>query len=599
MKAYCPTIHQTIRWKTRSVSVGLLGIGGFNPIRIQSMTTSATTDVAATVDQIIKLADMGCDLVRVTVQGIKEANACEKIKSTLLQKGYTIPLIADIHFSPSAAIRAVEFVDKIRINPGNYADRQVLRDYTPKEYENSLDRIEEKLVPLIELCKKYKKALRIGTNHGSLSNRIMYHFGDTARGMVESALEFAKICRKYEYHDLIFSMKSSNPKVMIRAYRFLAHEMMKLGWNYPLHIGVTESGQGEDGRIKSSVGIGSLLLDGLGDTIRVSLTEDPWAEILPCKRLISLYHSYLGKGVFPFKESNCFELRTVKKLAYLHPESSVFLRSELLPISFEGEELVPDVLVDTSTNCITFQPTCGQAKSIPLLSLESGYKSTNPFALHLENTFDIDPAILKSTYLEFIVVSPAISRIHYCRYVSSWLQSHHSDIPLILHFTYSSTLEQAIIEAAAEFGSLLCDGIGNGIWLDAADSPKILYKISLSILQATRKRITKTEFISCPSCGRTLFDLQLVSTQIRERTAHLPGVKIAIMGCIVNGPGEMADADFGYVGSKPGKIDLYVGKKCVEKDIESSQAVDRLIDLIKRNNRWIEPKISQKNLSYS
>lgn len=592
MKEYCPTIHQTIRWKTRSVSVGLLGIGGLNPIRIQSMTTSPTTDVATTVDQIIKLADVGCDLVRVTVQGIKEANACEKIKSILLQKGYTIPLIADIHFSPSAAIRAVEFVDKIRINPGNYADRQILRDYTPKEYQNSLDRIEEKLVPLIELCKKYKKALRIGTNHGSLSNRIMYHFGDTARGMVESALEFAKICRRYEYHDLIFSMKSSNPNVMIGSYRFLVHEMMKLGWNYPLHIGVTESGQGKDGRIKSSVGIGSLLLDGLGDTIRVSLTEDPWAEILPCKQLISLYHSYLGKGILPFKESNCFESRIVRKLAYLHPESSVFLRSELSFISSKGEELVPDVLVYTSTNCITFRPTCGQPKSIPLLSLESGYKSTNPFALHLENTFDIDPAILKSTYLEFIVVSPAISRIHYCRYVSSWLQNHNSDIPLILHFTYSSTLDQTIIESAAEFGSLLCDGIGNGIWLDASDSPKILHKISLSILQATRKRITKTEFISCPSCGRTLFDLQLVSKQIRDRTAHLPGIKIAIMGCIVNGPGEMADADFGYVGSKPGRIDLYVGRKCVEKNIESALAVDHLINLIKRNNQWIEPKKS-------
>lgn len=592
MKEYCPASHQTIRWKTRSVSIGVIGIGGSNPIRIQSMTTSPTTDVPATVDQIIRLADTGCDLARVTVQGMKEANACEKIKSALLQRGYTIPLIADIHFFPSAAIRAVEFVDKVRINPGNYADKQILKNYTPKEYQNNLNRIEEKLIPLIELCKKYKKALRIGTNHGSLSNRIMYHFGDTPRGMVESALEFAKICRKYEYHDFIFSMKSSNPKVMIASYRFLVHEMMKLSWNYPLHIGVTESGQGKDGRIKSSIGIGSLLLDGLGDTIRVSLTEDPWAEIRPCKQLISLYYSYLGKGISPFQKVNHFESRPVKKLSYLHPESSVFLRNETFSINSKQEDLVPDVLVCAATKPITFQFTGDKVKPIPLLSLQSSLMSTTPFALHLENTFDIDPEILKSPYLQFIVVSPAISRIHYCRYISSWLQNHNSHIPLILHFIYSSTLDQTIIEAAAEFGSLICDGIGNGIWLDAPYSTKMLLTISLSILQATRQRITKTEFISCPSCGRTLFDLQLVSKQIRKRTAHLPGIKIAIMGCIVNGPGEMADADFGYVGSKPGKIDLYVGRKCVEKNIDSSLAVDHLINLIKRNNQWIEPKKS-------
>lgn len=597
MKEYCPAINQTIRWKTRNVLVGSLGIGGMNPIRIQSMTTSPTTDVAATVDQIIRLADMGCDLARVTVQGMKEAAACERIKSTLLQKGYTIPLIADIHFFPNAAIRVVEFVDKIRINPGNYADKQALTAYTPEEYQNSLDRIEEKLAPLIHLCKKYKRALRIGTNHGSLSNRIMYHFGDTPIGMVESAIEFARICRKYDYHEFIFSMKSSNPKVMIASYRLLVQEMMSLTWNYPLHIGVTESGEGEDGRIKSSVGIGSLLLDGLGDTIRVSLTEDPWAEILPCKQLISLYNSYLGKGIPTFKESNRPILRTPKKLTYFHPDSSVFLRREPFPIASQKIDSDPDVLAFTTNNSIAFQSMHCNTASIPLLSLQSSYTSNIPFALHLENTLDIDPDILQSTNLQFIVISPTISRIHYCRYVSSWLQNHNSDIPVILHFSYSSNLAQTIIEAATEFGSLLCDGIGNGIWLDAPYPTEMLHKISLSILQATRKRITKTEFISCPSCGRTLFDLQLVSKQIRDRTAHLPGIKIAIMGCIVNGPGEMADADFGYVGSKPGKIDLYVGRKCIEKDIESSAAVDRLIDLIKRNNRWIEPKTIVKTLS--
>lgn len=589
MKEYCPSINQTTRWKTRDVLVGSVGIGGTNPIRIQSMTTSPTIDVAATVGQIIRLADMGCDLARVTVQGMKEAAACERIKSTLIQKGYTIPLIADIHFFPNAAMRVVEFVDKIRINPGNYADKQALTSYTPKEYQNSLDRVEEKLAPLIHLCKKYKRALRIGTNHGSLSSRIMYHFGDTPIGMVESAIEFARICRKYDYHELIFSMKSSNPKVMIASYRLLVQEMIKLGWNYPLHIGVTESGEGEDGRIKSSVGIGSLLLDGLGDTIRVSLTEDPWAEILPCTQLISLYNSYLGKGIPPFAESSRPISRMPKKLTYFHPDSSLFLRRESFSIASQKTDFNPDISAFTTNNSITFQST-DSTTPIPLLSLQSSYTSNLPFALHLENTLDIDPDILQSTNLQFIVISPTISRIHYCRYVSSWLQSYNSDIPIILHFSYYSNLPQTIIEAAAEFGSLLCDGIGDGIWLDAAHPLEMLHKISLGILQATRKRISKTEFISCPSCGRTLFDLQLVSKQIRERTAHLPGIKIAIMGCIVNGPGEMADADFGYVGSKPGKIDLYVGHKCVEKNIDSILAVDRLIGLIKRNNQWIEPK---------
>lgn len=584
---YCSSIHKTVRWKTREVFVGSIGIGGGNPIRIQSMTTSPTTDITATVDQIIKLADMGCDLARITVQGMKEANACEKIKSALIQKGYMIPLIADIHFFPNAAIRVVEFVDKVRINPGNYADRQILKSYSQKDYQESLEKIEEKLVPLIILCKKYKKALRIGTNHGSLSNRIMYYFGDTPLGMVTSAIEYAKICFKYDYHDLVFSMKSSNPKVMIASYRLLVQEMIKLGWNYPLHIGVTESGEGKDGRIKSSIGIGSLLLDGLGDTIRFSLTEDPWAEILPCKQLISFSNSYLGKGVPLFEELLRPLLRNPKKLPYLHPNISVFLRDKSLPLFPPTAD--PEVIVTTTEDSTIFQPTVSKIAPIPLLTLDSGYKQTTPFALHLEDIFDIDASILQSKNLEFIVVSSKISRIHYSRYISSWLQKNNSDIPIILHFSYSSNLNQTIIEAASEFGSLLCDGIGDGIWLDSSHPIDVIYEISLSILQAAHKRITKTEFISCPSCGRTLFDLQLVSKQIRDRTAHLPGIKIAIMGCIVNGPGEMADADFGYVGSKPQKIDLYVGRKCVEKEIESSQAVDRLIDLIKRNNRWIEP----------
>lgn len=521
---YCESIYQTRRFPTREIKVGSLGIGGDNPIRIQSMTTTNTRDVEATVAQIIELADAGCEIARVTVQGKKEALACEQIKSGLLQKGYSIPLVADIHFYPPAALLVSEFVDKVRINPGNFIDKRAsfkVIEYDDESYNRELIKIEEGFTPLVEKCKRLKKAMRIGTNHGSLSDRIMNRFGDTPRGMVESAVEFAKICRKLDYHDFCFSMKASNALVMIHAYRLLNAEMIKLGWNYPLHLGVTEAGEGEDGRIKSAMGIGALLLDGLGDTIRVSLTEDPVHEIDPCKRLIAFANQKRGVGIAPFEETRDFtnlNRRAVNISAPFHEQGSVLVRNE-------GPFISKD-------QCIIFRPK--------------------------------------------------ISPLHETRKLVSQLKQEGNTLPLIVEIDLPEKQEDIPIYLGAEFGAILCDGLAEGVLVHEEN-------FGLNLLQSARMRMSKTDFISCPSCGRTLFDLQTVSKQIRDKTAHLPGVKIGIMGCIVNGPGEMADADFGYVGSKPGKIDLYVGKNCVERDIDFSVAVERLIELIKSHGKWVDP----------
>ena len=458
-----------MRWKTRVVNVGKVGIGGENPVRIQSMTTSDTRDVKATVDQVLRLEDAGCEIVRITVQGKKEAEACEKIKNELIGHNCNIPLVADIHFYPPAAMLVADFVDKIRINPGNFADTRAIFkkiEYTDSLYSNELLKIEEKFSPLVEKCKKRGIAIRIGTNHGSLSDRIMNRYGDTSYGMVESAFEFARVCRKLDYHNFLFSMKASNPLVMIHANRLLVAEMVKIGWNYPLHLGVTEAGNGEDGRIKSAVGIGSLLLDGLGDTIRVSLTEDPWAEIDPCKRIIKFA-----------KERSKLRLPQI-------------------------DTLMPSPLKEGS---------------------------------------------------------------------------------VILKAKYDVSAEDLVILASMELGSQLINGLANGVEIDSHHKSK---DFELNLLQACRIINFKTDFIACPGCGRTLFDLQSVTNRIKEKTGHLPGVKIAIMGCIVNGPGEMADADFGFVGSRPGKIDLYVGKTCVEKNIDFIDAETKLINLIKSHGKW-------------
>jgi (E)-4-hydroxy-3-methylbut-2-enyl-diphosphate synthase len=572
--------------------VGKVGVGGNNPVRIQSMTTSNTRDAAATAEQIMRLADVGCEIARVTVQGMKEAEACEGIKNTLLQKGYEIPLVADIHFYPPAAMKVADYADKVRINPGNFVDKRASFKtiiYDDASYAAELVRIEEGFSPLVEKCKKLKRALRIGTNHGSLSDRIMNRYGDTAFGMVESALEFTRVCRKLDFHDIIFSMKASNPLVMMQAYRLLVAEMIKLGWNYPLHLGVTEAGEGEDGRVKSSVGIGALLLDGIGDTIRVSLTEDPWEEIDPCKRLVKFGEKHLGRGIDLFVESrNVAEIsrRTVTQNAPLHRDGSVFLYVK--PEDLEASDFAlkvgckmqlgrPEKTLATADGLIGFS-----LPKSPIPVIES------PVFVETDQTAEWEKAV--SANPPFIFLSPKTSRLHTARKFFEWLKTSGLDIPVILAFEYTCSFEDLVIEASAECGALLADGLGEGIALKTAHDIEKVRLLSFNILQAARMRTSKTEYISCPGCGRTLFQLQEVTRRIRARTAHLPGVKIAVMGCIVNGPGEMADADFGYVGSKPGKIDLYVGKTCVERDIDFAAADERLIELIKAHGRWVEPE---------
>ena len=460
---YCISHHKTERFKTREVMVGKVGVGGNNPIRIQSMTTSSTRDVDATIEQAIRLADIGCEIVRVTVQGIKEAESCEEIKNGLLKKGYDIPLVADIHFYPPAALKVADSADKVRINPGNFADKRAtfkILQYNEATYQAELDRIEEVFLPLIEKCKKLKKSLRIGTNHGSLSDRIMNYYGDTPRGMVESAFEYARVCRKYDFHDIIFSMKASNPLVMIQAYRLIVAEMMKLGWDYPLHLGVTEAGEGEDGRVKSAIGIGSLLLDGIGDTIRVSLTEDPWYEIDPCKRLVSMYEQSLGKGIpsFPEKTRVFMEISRARKEVKepLHPDGTVLDLSAIVnPTFVNGDD-------PASWNSL------------------------------LENTPD------------FVLLTASDSRLHKGRRFVAWAKERNLKAAILFAFDYSAlSAEDLVLISSAECGSLLADGLGDGLALRTSLSKEATEALSLNILQGARMRATKTDYISCPGCGRT------------------------------------------------------------------------------------------------
>lgn len=604
MLNYCDFVYKTIRRKTREVLIGNVGIGGNNPIRIQSMTTTSTRDVEATVDQIKRLKDSGCEMVRVTVQGIKEAESCQEIKNRLIQQDYDIPLCADIHFFPPAAMRVVDFVEKVRVNPGNFVDKRAsfkVIEYTEASYLEEITKIEEKFAPLVLKCKSLKRAIRIGTNHGSLSDRIMNRYGDTPRGMVESALEFARVCRAYDFHDIVFSMKASNPKVMIEAYRLLVAEMNALGWDYPLHLGVTEAGEGDDGRIKSAMGIGALLLDGLGDTIRVSLTEDPWFEMDPCKRLIKLAQSYEGKGVEPFEDLSRLS-HTRDKIIYpkdlsLHDKGSVILsvnQQELENSNFYKNcgietQLGQPKLTKASVDLLMITPELQGNKKLENLKKLGVYslikdKFQDSICLVTPENFDQ----IQSEAPSLIILSPKEGGIHFVRKFFTFMQKNAWQVPVILHYYYNISPEDLIIHAGAEIGSLLSDGLGDGIWIEGPYELEKIRLVSFMILQAARMRQFKTEYISCPSCGRTLFNIQEVAKTIHEKTAHLAGVKIAIMGCIVNGPGEMADADFGYVGSKPGKIDLYVGKECVEKDIDSDKAADRLIELIKRRGMWKE-----------
>ena len=628
---YCENTSKTKRFKTREVMVGNVGVGGDNPVRIQSMTTSDTRDAKATADQIMKLSDYGCEIARVTVQGKKEAEACGEIKDILVKKGYDIPLVADIHFYPPAAMRVVDFVDKVRVNPGNFVDRRATFktiEYDDATYAEEILKIEEKFSPLVEKCIRLKRAMRIGTNHGSLSDRIMNRYGDTPFGMVESAIEFARVCRKLNYHDFMFSMKASNPIVMMQAYRLLNAEMIQMGWDYPLHLGVTEAGNKEDGRVKSAIGIGSLLLDGLGDTIRVSLTEDPWHEIDPCKRLVAFYENYLkDANQIDFVEAhrNVAEIVKreikIKEFDPLHRDGSVYLtvsEKQILSDRFYEElglevQLGRPSLDQGSVDAILLKESIQDEKAIKkLIHLkEAGLGildlSKNPHvgATNLVNLSDCATpnsfvrlfAKEKELFPKLVNLKPSCvlleadyPRLHECREFFDFIQENKLDIPVILSFKYKESYDDLVIHSATEFGALLADGLGEGLHIEAELELEKLKNLSFGILQGCRMRSSKTEYIACPSCGRTLFDLQEVTAQIQEKTAHLPGVKIAVMGCIVNGPGEMADADFGYVGSKPGMIDLYVGKECVEKNIEAKIACDRLIDLIKSHGRWVEPK---------
>ncbi len=567
-------MSRIIRRSSREVKVGNIGVGGTNPVRVQSMTTTPTHDVEATVTQIKQLADAGCEIARVTVQGMREANACEAIKNRLVADGYTIPLVADIHFYPPAAMRVVDFVDKVRVNPGNFVDKRAtfkVLEYDDATYAAEIEKIEQKFGPLVDKCKALGRAMRIGTNHGSLSDRIMNRYGDTPAGMVESAFEFARVCRERDYHDFMFSMKASNPKVMLEAYRLLVLEMDKLGWDYPLHLGVTEAGEGEDGRVKSAMGIGGLLLDGIGDTIRVSLTEDSWLEIAPCKELVALSERYMGMGVL---QSSKPAPRKVSVTAPLNQDGSVLLRG--------GAGQHADARVSDTPIVSTDTPVV-YPKTLSLLKTEA---MTARFAA---TSLPTDASVVRITEMkgwellaeqqpDFILLSPPAPRLHNARHFFSWLADHQLEIPVILDFPVANS-----IEAGAEMGALLVDGLGEGVCMESDQE-----ELGFQLLQAARMRRTKTEFISCPSCGRTLFDLQETTRRIRTKTEHLPGVAIAIMGCIVNGPGEMADADFGYVGSRAGMVDLYVGRECVQRGIPSEEADERLIDLIKEHGKWVE-----------
>lgn len=592
------------RFKTREVKVGNVGVGGNNPIRIQSMTTSDTKDVAATVKQIIKLADAGCEIARVTVQGKKEADSCEFIKDLLVQKGYTIPLVADIHFYPPAALRVVDFVDKVRINPGNYIDKRASFkriEYDDKAYAEEVKRIEEGFAPLVEKCIRLKRAMRIGVNHGSLSDRIMNRYGDTPFGMVESALEFARVCRAMGYHDFMFSMKASNTLVMIEAYRLLVAEMTKIGWDYPLHLGVTEAGEGEEGRIKSAIGIGSLLLDGIGDTIRVSLTEDPWYEIDPCQRLRKLAESYQQEPferVVYLPESKKRSVTILKSLP-LHPDGSVYLLTNEAEILEEGFYAAIGCRLQLgrlqrTQSCIDHLMVQGVLRTEhALVKIEllrnAGIPMSPVIAVHAdaEETWELALA----TQPAFLILHMRSKQMPLARKFFQWLELNKHNIPVVLAFTYDRSFEDLVIAASAELGALITAGHGEGVLIQGPYSVTQRVNLAFNILQGCRKRSFKTEYIACPGCGRTLFGLQEVTKKIQEKTAHLPGVKIAVMGCIVNGPGEMADADFGYVGSRPGKIDLYVGKVCIEKNIDTEVACEKLIELIKSHGRWVEPEI--------
>ena len=653
MQFYTESLTSYKRLKTREVRIGNLLMGANHPIRVQTMTTTDTMDTMATVEQSIRCIEAGAELVRITAPSKNEAENLLHIRNELHRRGYTTPLVADIHFTPNAAEIAARIVEKVRVNPGNYVDKKKFEqiEYTDAEYAEEIERIRDRFTPLVRICKEFGTAMRIGTNHGSLSDRIMSRYGDTAMGMVESAMEFLRIARSEDYHNIVLSMKSSNPQVMVQAYRLLVNHMMEeFGECYPLHLGVTEAGDGEDGRIKSAIGIGTLMEDGIGDTIRVSLTEDPELEIPVCRDLVKRYEGNI---------SNENKVPVIDKLPYSPFE---YNRRETFETGHIGAKHVPVVIADFSKlenithNClqdIGYSYDAGTDKwNIGDAAADYIYTGRKQIDFALPGTVKVildhadwlaatdrekylplldgdkylDEKLSRSGSLNFLMIdcysencsqpalNPLFAKLKEDRTTVICLSSQNRNAmqsirrmfielmnngiknpAILICDSNGATNDESLIHYAVETGGLLLDGLSDGICLGnhfgnkaVAPQIKLLNSIAFGILQATRTRISRTEYISCPSCGRTLFDLQETTAKIRAVTNHLKGVKIAIMGCIVNGPGEMADADFGYVGSGVGKITLYKGKEVVKRNINSEIAVDELINLLKESDAWVE-----------
>lgn len=660
---YCNSLTSYSRFLTREVFIGDIAMGAQNPIRIQSMTTTDTMDTIGTVEQTIRMVEAGCEYVRITAPSVKESKNLALIKKELNNRGYKVPLIADIHFTPNAAEAAARIVEKVRVNPGNYADKKRFEnfEYTQTEYQAELERIYQKFTPLVKICKEYGTAMRIGTNHGSLSDRIMSHYGDTPQGMVESAMEFMRMCEDLNYYNLVISMKASNPQIMVQAYRLLVETMVKEGMNYPLHLGVTEAGDGEDGRIKSAVGIGTLLEDGLGDTIRVSLTEDPEFEAPVAIALAKRYENRPKDltGKVDVSSANQFSLPSNFSPFSFNKRKSAELNT------FIGGHQVPRVIIDLSAQNLKDPAVLSDvgyiyshvldkynmaeqstdfiylADELPSFNMPGNLKQLYNYRTwkDLANKANCHPLYSLGEFLEADIKDPSLNLVYISpgdiqgeqfagipvdntlvfvletdsqhgladqRQAFFRLMDLGLEVPVIIKRRYATTIlsentalnspscllttpEDFQLYAATDFGGLFIDGLGDGIWAEAPAIPvKSVLTTSFGILQATRSRISKTEYISCPSCGRTLFDLQETTQMIRSRTDHLKGLKIGIMGCIVNGPGEMADADYGYVGTGPGKITLYRGKEVVKKNVNTENALNELIGIIREDGNWID-----------
>jgi len=646
---YCPSLTRYERWKTRAVRIGDIGIGGTNPIRVQSMTTTDTMDTAATVAQSIRMIEAGCELVRITAPSKSDAENLSEIKKRIRAAGFTAPLVADIHFTPNAAEVAARIVEKVRVNPGNYADKKRfdVREYTDGEYEAELERIRNRFTPLVRICKEHGTAMRIGTNHGSLSDRILNRYGDTPQGMVESAFEFLRICRDENYHDIVLSMKASNVQVMVQAYRLLVHRMMTEGWDYPLHLGVTEAGDGEDGRVKSAAGIGALLEDGIGDTVRVSLTEDPEFEIPVARALVDRYNDRRNHAPIPEVSGSPLPGKGVGGDGYSPFSHTRRHTREVLNI---GARHVPVVVADLSNKEKITPATLfawGYRYSVPLdkwnitdQACDYVFIGKNTVDFEIPGTLGIVqhhavwlanrtkerhyPFIQKNDYLNGVERHPRFNLVYATladldeaflaqlksdptavllidtnnahgmaeqRRLFLQLMEAGCDVPVIIGRAYGDISNDALVlHSSTDIGPLFIDGLGDGIFIADEDGGRedLVCRTAFGILQATRTRTSKTEYISCPSCGRTLFDLQETTARIRARTSHLKGIKIGIMGCIVNGPGEMADADYGYVGTGPGVITLYKEKEVVKRNVPSEKAVDELIELIRSHGDWVE-----------